>query len=106
MNWREWHLFWAGIFGCRIPTSGDRAHIGNLLVTYRPETKPENFENGPLAWSTDARKIYRIGDLYIYDYGETPFEILTPKYVPEPNVINSDGLLSENKKKYSLRTTA
>lgn len=73
-----WHRFWAWIFGKRVPTSGYRAHIDNMLLVYRKDSSAnleiDKFQK-PDGWATDANRIFVIGDLYIFDYGDN--EVVT-----------------------------
>ena len=97
MTWEQWHWFWAKVFGRRVPTSGDRAHIGRLLLCYRPEHETP-FDNEHFL--SDARHVHRIGDLYVFDYGDTPVETLHMQYARPPHDIGSDDLLKENERMY------
>lgn len=93
-NSSRWHRFWAKVFGRQMPTSGDRVHIGNLVVAYRPGQSADGFGE---RWGTDARKVYVIGDLWVFDYGDTPATIHTPRRQPEPlNLGDHADLLAEN----------
>ena len=98
-----WHWFWAKVFGERVPTSGSRAHIGNLLVTYRPGHSLAEFQ-GRIA--TDARHVIKIGDLWVYDYGDTLVESYHPEvmaYDPRDNskeTKRNAELLADNKRTY------
>lgn len=98
---RIWHRFWAALFQRRVPTSGNRAHIGNLVIRVRdPKLTIADFGRG---WSTDARKVIIIGDLMVFDYGETPIQVLTPEFRPAPRDLGPyDDLLAENKRHYPL----
>lgn len=99
--WGAWHWFWAKIFGERMPTSGERAHVGNLLITYGRGGSIEDFVSGKLG--TDARRIHKIGELWIYDYGETPIETYESPfkaYDPRPSSHDEKALLADNKRTY------
>ena len=86
-----------------MPTSGERAHIGKLLLQYRPNTTRVDLEGFDKGWSTDANRIYVIGDLWIFDYGETPVVTMVPQigsglhkyYDPDHT-----ALLRENERDY------
>lgn len=97
--WGMAHWAWARIFGRRVPTSADRAHIDGLLLAYRPELKGEEWKR------TDARRVHKIGNLMIYDYrGDTVVETYTEKLSrPRPDQGERNAiLLAENKRKYPL----
>lgn len=75
-NSSPWHWFWARLFGRRMPTSGDRAHLGGLLLTYRPgRDEFDQIKSG--ASFTDAVRVHVIGDLTIYDYSKEPRRVET-----------------------------
>lgn len=97
-----WHWFWAKAFGQRVPTSGERAHIGNLLVVYNRDTPTtlERFKSGTL--NTDARRIYVIGNLWVYDYADTPCVFIDPPWKDDPKdmVAGNEKLLRWELKEY------
>ena len=97
--WSIAHWAWARIFGRRVPTSGDRAHIDGMLLAYRPELTGDEWKH------TDARRVHRIGNLMIYDYrGDTTIETYTEELNrSRPEQGNRNGiLLADNKRKYPL----
>ncbi len=95
--WGLWHWFWARVFGRRVATSGDRAHIGNLLVAYRPDLV-DLF--GKDEWLTDARRVHRIGALFIFDYGDTPIETIESPIQRPPRELDNESLLADNLRRY------
>ena len=78
--WGAWHWLWSWVFGRRVPTSGRRAHIGKLVLQYRQGTQQSDIDGFDTKWLTDARRIYVIGDLWVFDYGDTPCITLTPEW--------------------------
>lgn len=91
--------FWAWVFGKPVPTSHTRAHIGNLTLQHRPHAEAYGFG---LSWTTDARRVVVIGDLWIFDYGNTPIKVLDPPNPPPPRDITDHhaALLKENLREY------
>lgn len=71
--------FWRKIFGREVPVSGDRAHLGNVTIAYRPDAKTTGFGT---AWSTDAKRVYVIGGLWVFDYGDEPIQVFVPGRPP------------------------
>lgn len=71
--------FWRKIFGREVPVSGDRAHLGNVTIAYRPDAKTAGFDT---LWSTDAKRVYVIDGLWIFDYGDKPIEVFVPGHLP------------------------
>ena len=90
-----WHTLWAMVFGRRVPTSHERAHIDGLMLTYRPDLEGD-------AWKgTDARRVYKLGNLLIYDYrGDAEMEVYTEELNrPRPDAGNgNEALLEDNKR--------
>jgi hypothetical protein len=70
-----WFRFWRKLFGRPIPISGDRAHLGHLLLTYRPGEDLQQFIDGRM--HTDAARVHAIGDLLIFDYLSKPRKVET-----------------------------
>ena len=100
MNWREWHWFWAKVFGQRVPTSGERAHIGNLVLKIG-RLDPSKFGR---EWLTDARKVYIIGELTVFDYGDTPFAVIEQTELEPPRDLGDhDDLLRENIRQFGRK---
>ncbi len=103
-----WHWLWARVFGRRMPTSGDRAHVGKLLVTLQPELSMEEFKAGK--WFTDAARIHVIGDLWIFDYEKDPRRAQTldsdfPMLGNHDNMGDDDAaLLKENMRSFRTPT--
>ena len=87
-----------------MPTSHDRAHLGNLVIKYAPEWRDQKFGD---KWMTDARRVYRIGDLYVFDYGDTPFELYDPPFKMNPKDLTDDlaPLLSDNRRRHKSQFT-
>lgn len=74
-NRNVWFRFWRKIFGHPVPVSGDRAHIGHMLITYRPGGGIEQFTESRMG--TDAARVHSIGDLLIFDYQAEPRTVET-----------------------------
>lgn len=91
----RWHRFWTHVFGKRVPTSGERAHIGDLLLVHWPGAL-EELEARDRAWGTDANRVYFIGDLVIFDYADTPFKALVNCVRDATGLKDNDKLLKEN----------
>lgn len=87
-----------------MPTSADRAHIGNLVLQYRPGTTTRYLQDFDSTWLTDARRIYVIGDLFVFDYGDTRFTVLEPEVKMPPQELGDHALLlRENVRDYGAR---
>lgn len=100
MNEKWWFRFWHHVFGKPVPTSAERAHIGNLTLHCRAAADVRGFG---LSWDTDARRVYVIGDLWVFDYGDTPFRVLVPQHsFPPRDLGDMQPLLEENLREYGL----
>ena len=99
-TWGLWFRFWAKVFGRPVPASADRAHIGNLLCVYFPPGTAPDMSGGQI---TDARRIHVIGDLWVFDYGETPFathESRIKTHPPRTELGLDAALLADNIRRY------
>lgn len=104
-DWEWWHWFWAKVFGQRVPTSGDRAHIDDLMLVYRPD----NDEWWRLGAGTDANRVHKLGNLYIFDYGDTPLETKeteTKLNFKRDRKRDAAELLAENKREWQCSPMA
>ena len=85
-----------------MPTSGERAHFENLLLRTGGPAEAEWFAAGAMS---DARRVHRLGNLYIFDYGDTPIETKEQEFSMLPSDLeesNKDNrcLLAANKRQY------
>jgi hypothetical protein len=80
---------WRRIFGRDVLTYGGTAFVGPLSVMHRPGASADGFGK---RWHTDARRIFVVGDIWIFDHGETPtpFQILENPFFSD----TTDGMFA------------